>query len=80
MHSIAVIMMIVGLPVLVIIGVIVIALAVILRRSNREANSLSTEETRMMQEIYSGLEKMDSRIESLEAILVEANRKENDNE
>lgn len=65
------IIMIFGIPIVAIIcGTIA---TVINKRSSRNEDP---EQTRMIQEIYHGLERMEQRIEALETILFDSNRKE----
>jgi phage shock protein B len=70
----------------IIIGGIVMALAIIgstvliamkiLKGSlSRKGRGTETEETRMIQEIYRGLSRMEERVEALETILLEKKRK-----
>jgi phage shock protein B len=70
----------------IIIGGIVMALAIIgstvliaikiLKGSlSRKGRGAETEETRMIQEIYRGLSRMEERVEALETILLEKKRK-----
>lgn len=43
---------------------------------SRKGQRLETEETRMIQEIYNGLSKMEARVEALETILLDRERKD----
>ncbi|MFP4501849.1 MAG: hypothetical protein ACLFTT_12680 [Candidatus Hydrogenedentota bacterium] len=70
-----------SLPVLGLLTAIVIAgmlcytlLRIIDGAGGRNPTTLSKDETRMMQEIYQGLSKMEARIEVLESLLLERNR------
>ena len=45
---------------------------------SRDAQRLQAEEARMVQEIHRGLAKMEERIEALETLLLERERKEHD--
>lgn len=78
MHiSILVILMVFGIGLVVVIGVILIAVINALRRGRTaEDRRLDEEETRMMQEIYQGLEKMEKRVEALETLLLDRERKD----
>ena len=58
---------------LVIIGIIRASKAGGLSGKNKQAQ---TEETRMIQDIYHGLTKMEERVEALETILIERKRKD----
>jgi len=66
-----------GALVLVLAGIaaIVVALAVKLFRGTGDRAS-QTEDTRIIQEIYQGLSRLEQRIESLETILAERRREE----
>lgn len=61
------IMVVIGLPVLCVTAVIIAALMAPGRRS-RQADP---EETRMIQEMHRGIEKLERRIDSLETIVLE---------
>jgi phage shock protein B len=58
---------------LVIIGIIRASKSGGLSGKNKQAQ---TEETRMIQDIYHGLTKMEERVEALETILIERKRKD----
>ncbi len=58
---------------LVIIGIIRASKSGGLSGKNKQAQ---TEETRMIQDIYHGLTKMEERVEALETILIERTKKE----
>lgn len=58
---------------LLIIGIIRAAKTGGLSKKDRQAQ---TEETRMIQEIYHGLSKMEERVEALETILIERQKKD----
>ena len=59
---------------LVIIGIIKTAKTGGLSRNEKQSQA---EETRMIQDIYHGLSKMEERVEALETILIERQRKDN---
>ena len=58
---------------LIIIGIIRVAKTGGLSKKEKKAN---TEDTKMIQDIYYGLSKMEERIEALETILIERQREE----
>ncbi len=58
---------------LIIIGIIRAAKTGGLSKKDKQAQ---TEETRMIQDIYHGLSKMEERLETLETILIERQRKD----
>jgi hypothetical protein len=58
---------------LIIIGIIKAAKSGGLSKKNKQSQA---EETKMIQDIYYGLSKMEERIESLETILIERQRKD----
>lgn len=70
-----------NLAVLLIFGPVLIAVIgtfVLLWKwvSTKQGNQLQAEEAKTMQELYQGLSRMEERIEALEAILFERQRKE----
>ncbi len=58
---------------LIIIGIIRTAKTGGISKKDRQAH---TDETRMIQDIYNGLSKMDKRVEALETILIERQKKD----
>ena len=58
---------------LIIIGIIRASKTGGLSKKDKQSQ---TEETKMIQDIYSGLSKMEERIESLETILIESQKKD----
>jgi phage shock protein B len=69
------------LAVLLIFGPVVVAVVgtfVIIWKwlSAKHNNQLQAEETRLMQEIYQGLSRMEERVEALETLLFDRQRKE----
>jgi phage shock protein B len=70
-----------NLAVLLIFGPVVVAVVgtfVIIWKwlSAKHGNHLQAEETRLMQEIYQGLARMEERVEALETLLLDRQRKE----
>jgi phage shock protein B len=55
---------------------ILMAIKIIKGGLSREGRDRQTEEARMIQQIYQGLSKMEERVEALETILLEKERKE----
>lgn len=69
--------MVFALPVLVVAGFFLIwALKIITGGTTRQKEQLQAEETRTIQEIHQGLIRMEERIEALETILLDRERKE----
>jgi len=62
---------------LAIIGSTVLVAIKILRGGlSRKGQKLQAEETRMIQEIYQGLSRMEERVEALETIILDSKRKD----
>lgn len=73
------IIMIFGIPLSVIIGSFVIAgLKIMKGDSSEQETKLRTQETRLIQEIHQGLSRMEQRVEALETILLDMERKGDD--
>lgn len=71
------VMMVFGIPLAAVIGGIFLAALKILRGSGGKVSAAERdEETRLIQDIYQGLQKMDERIEALETIFLEKERKD----
>jgi len=76
MHaSIITVIMFVGVGFLVVTAIILVAIISALGRGRRSRGS-DEEEARMMQEIHGGLENMEKRVEALETILLDRERKD----
>lgn len=66
-----------GLPLLIVAGFFLIwALKIITGGSARQREELQAEETGIIQELHRGLTRMEERIEALETILLDPERKE----
>ena len=66
------------IPLAAIVGVIfLVALGILKGNSRRRSNGADADEARMMQDIYHGLLKMEERVESLETLLMDRQRKGN---
>ena len=66
------VVMLFGIPMVAIIGGIFLqALKILKGESGKENKKIRSEETRIMQEIYHGLTKMDKRIDSLETLMMD---------
>jgi len=79
MHGILILSIIFGASVLAltIIGsTILIAIKIIKGGISHAGQKLQSEEARMIQEIYKGLSLMEERVESLETLIVDHNRKD----
>ena len=67
-----IIILILGIPMAIIIGAIVIvALWITKRGSTSQAKETRAQESRMIQEIYRGLSNLEKRVESLETIIID---------
>ena len=64
---------------LFVVGFLVIlgAIAIRIARGGKRADSKNTEEAKLMQEIYVGLEKLNDRVESLETIMLDEREQKN---
>ena len=73
------IIMIFGIPLAAIIGSFVIAGLKIMKGDSSERDTkLRVQETRLIQEIHQGLSRMEQRVEALETILLDMERKGDD--
>ena len=73
------ILLVFGIPIIAIIGgVLLSALKILKGDGKRRSNSNDAEEARMIQDIYHGLVKMEQRVESLETLLLDRQRKGNE--
>ncbi|MBI4772614.1 MAG: phage-shock protein [Deltaproteobacteria bacterium] len=69
--------LILGLPVLIVAGFFLIwVLKILTRGGPHKRDEAQAEETRLIQELHQGLLKMEERIEALETILLDAEKKE----
>jgi len=57
-------------------GILIKALKIWKGPSPEQSQQLRAEETRLMQELYQGLSRLEARVEALETILLERKRKE----
>ena len=64
-----------GLPIVVVVGIVYL-LALKMGAGKSRAGEMSEEETKLIQEIHQGLMRMEDRIEALETILMEKDRKD----
>lgn len=72
-------MMLGAFGLLLVLGAIFIAVvvwAIKALRGNSGSEAMSTDEAKVMQELYQGLSKMEERVENLETILLDRDRKE----
>jgi phage shock protein B len=73
------IVLVFGIPIIAIIGgVFLSALKILKGESGRKAKTNDAEEARMIQDIYHGLTKMEQRVEALETLLMDKQRKGNE--
>jgi phage shock protein B len=69
--------LVLGLPLLIVAGFFLIwALKIITGRDGPQKEKLQAEETRLIQELHQGLARMEERIEALETILLDPERKD----
>jgi phage shock protein B len=71
------VLLIFGTPFVAVIGGLLIAALKILKgSSSRQSRQLQAEETKLIQELYQGLSRMEERVEALETLLLDQDRKE----
>ena len=71
------ILLILGFPLVIVAGFFLIwAVKIVTGKSGRSLEQTLTEETRLLQELHRGLKRMEERVEALENILFERERKE----
>jgi phage shock protein B len=69
--------LLIAIPLLLVVGVVVIGILLVLRiGSSARDKRLEEQEARTMQELYQGMEKMEKRVEALETILLDRERKD----
>ena len=74
-----VIVSLLSVPILIVIGVFgLLALKMLRGGRSAEASEQGAEETRLIQDVYHGLQKMEQRVEALETILLAKERKEDE--
>lgn len=79
MHGVLIVAIVFGGSVLVlaIIGsTILMAIKILKGGLSRKGQKVQTEEARMIQEIYQGLSRMEGRVEALETIILDRERKD----
>jgi phage shock protein B len=79
MHEVLIIAIVFGGTVLalaVIGSTILMAIKILKGGLSRKGQKVQTEEARMIQEIYQGLSRMEERVESLETIILDRERKD----
>jgi phage shock protein B len=79
MHGVLIVAIVFGGSVLVvaIIGsTLLMAIKILKGGLSRKGQRVQSEEARMIQEIYQGLSRMEARVEALETIILERERKE----
>ena len=71
------VLLIFGTPFVAVVGIIVVkVLRLVTGSSPRGGQQLQAEETQLMQQLHQGLSRMEDRIEALETLLLERDRKE----
>jgi phage shock protein B len=79
MHGVLIVAIVFGCSVLLlaIIGsTILMAIKILKGGLSRKGQRVQSEEARMIQEIYQGLSRMEARVEALETIILEGERKD----
>lgn len=71
------VIMVLGIPIAALIGATSLIALRILKGGRNAGQQLGAEEAKMIQEVYQGLLKMEERVESLETILLDRERKGN---
>lgn len=69
------ILLVFGIPIIAIIGGVLITIVKILKSDGRGKDQLSAEEAKTLQELQRGFDRMERRVEALETILTEHNRR-----
>ena len=69
------ILLVFGITIIAIIGGVLITIVKILKSDGRGKDQLSAEEAKILQELQRGLDRMERRVEALETILTEHNRR-----
>jgi phage shock protein B len=76
-HGALAILLIFGTPFVAVVGGLCLkGLKIMKEAASRQSQHFSTEETKLMQELYQGLARMDERVEALETLLLNRERKE----
>ncbi len=76
-HGTLALLLIFGIPLAAIVGgVLIKALKILKGISPGQSKHFSTEETKLMQEMYQGLTHMEKRVEALETLLLDRERRE----
>ena len=79
MHGVLIVAIVFGGSVLVVAIVgstILMAIKILKGGLSRKGQKVQTEEARMIQEIYQGLSRMEARVEALETIILDRERKD----
>jgi phage shock protein B len=76
-HGTLAILLIFGTPLAAVVGGCCLkALKILKGTAPGQSQHVSTEETKLMQELYQGLARMEERVEALETLLLDRERKE----
>ena len=79
MHAVLIVAIVFGGSVLVLAiigGTILMAIKILKGGLSRKGQKVQTDEARMIQEIYQGLSRMEGRVEALETIILDRERKD----
>ena len=71
MMPITVVFIVIALPLIIVAGTILLAIKIIKGGASSKDPKAQADETRVIQEIYQGLTRMEERVEALETILIE---------
>ena len=66
-----IIFIVIALPIIIIAGTILLGIKIVRGGSSSKDPKTQADETRIIQEIYQGLARMEDRVEALETILIE---------
>jgi len=69
------IIMVFSIPLAAVLGVMIVVIIKVLK-GGRSGKGLDDDEARIMQEIHQGLERMEKRVEALETLLLDKERKD----
>jgi phage shock protein B len=76
-HGTLAILLIFGTPFVAVVGGLCLnGLKIVKGTASGQSQRFSTEETKLMQELYQGLARMEERVEALETLLLNRERKE----
>jgi phage shock protein B len=74
MEGVIIVFIVIALPLIIIAGTILLGIKIIKGGSSPKDPRARADETRIIQEIYQGLTRMEERVEALETILIESEK------